>query len=288
MSREHLLPYQEGCGSMFKVYERASGRITGFDLLRDALSGVGVVFLGERHEVPSVLDVELRLLDALHSLSGDVSLALEHFNYRQQHLIDGYLSGRLEWDEVREGYERGFEGFNIDFYRPLIDYARENNIRVYGIMVPREKARLVSRRGLEALEELGEPVGPGDVWLGPPSYRERFFEAIQEALRSGPMGMLDPEKLFLAQAYKDEVAARRIVEVLGGRGSGRLSRGPPLMLVVMGAMHVAVEGGVPSRVARLLPGVSYRVVVAEPGLDEDSVEGFMAAPGFRVDYIVLA
>ncbi|MCE4617187.1 MAG: ChaN family lipoprotein [Desulfurococcales archaeon] len=273
---------------MTRLFCRREKKICDTNKLINDLTSTGIVFFGEKHEVPSVLVAELEILDLLYGISADITLGLEHFNYKQQWILDEYLSESLEWEKVKQAYARGYEGFNLDFYRPLLDYARNHGIKVYGLMAPREYARQVSRNGLEALESLECIVRPGDIWLGPPSYRRSFFKAVDEALKSGPMGRLDPEKLFFAQAYKDEVASRMIARIIKDYPGERLAQGPPVMMVVMGSMHVGVEGSVPSRLARLVRDVSFKVIVAEPGLREmDLVSGLKESFGLA-DYFVVS
>ncbi|MET1101272.1 MAG: ChaN family lipoprotein [Pyrodictiaceae archaeon] len=253
------------------------------ELAKDARSR-DIVFLGEIHENLGVLEAELSVLNTLASQCKHLMLFLEMFNYMQQPLLDKYLEGKMSWQELVREYSRSREGFSLDHYKPLIDLAASRGLKVYGVMPPREYASQVARRGLKALREVGEQlVGEEDIDKGPPGYRERFMELIP---REGPMAALDPEKLLEAQAYKDTIASRIIVDKLSKTSCSY----KPRALVIMGYGHVEHVGTVPHRVSRY--GYDPLVITSRTaGSKEEAhriLEELARDPLLIADYLVVA
>ena len=234
--------------------------------LAEMISSVDIVFFGEVHEAPGIMEAELDTLITAFHRCPCLSMYMEMFNYEQQKLLDQYLLSQISWEILVEEYSRSREGFNLEAYRPLIDYAKQHRIRVIGVMPPREKASLIAHQGLEALEE-DRFVDPRSLDYDIPCYREKFYSMIP---RDGPMARLDKRRLLQAQAYKDETAAKIITQ--------SFSQNPcncrPRAVVYMGYGHLEHAGTVPHRVVKSLPA-DFLVItsrIAMPGEELGIIE----------------
>jgi len=228
-----------------------------------------LIFLGEVHQRRWVIDLSLDILRHLGG-GGGTYIGLEHFNREQQELLDAYLEGELEWEELVREYEEGPEGFNLEYYRPLIEWGRDSGTAIYGLMPPRiyasQLVRLYMSGDTSAMERLLARYGltPEDLEAGQ-EYRERFLQLIP---KEGPMARLDPEALLMAQSFKDEVMARRIAEL-----SRRYRRG----FILTGSGHVEHIGSVPTRVARLGYRGGYTVITSREAGREEALKELMEA-----------
>ena len=238
---------------MYRLWYINTRKKTVLQDLVEKIRGVDVVFFGEVHEAPGIMEAELDILTTALRRCPCLSIYMEMFNYEQQELLDQYLLSQASWETLVEEYSRSREGFNLEVYRPLIDYAKQHGVRVIGVMPPREKASLIAHQGLEVLK--GDMlVDPSHLDYDVPCYREKFYSMIP---REGPMTRLDKRRLLQAQAYKDETAARIITKSL----SQSTCACKPRAVVYMGYGHLEHAGTVPHRVVRLFP-VDFLVITS--------------------------
>ncbi len=202
-----------------------------------------IVFFGETHENPGVISWELRVLKALNSLASknnaEFIVGMEHFNTEQQNVIDAYIKNEISWRDLVDIYTEGPEGFDLNYYKPLLDFARIHSIRILGLMPPRTDAKIIARKGLDHSILAKYGLHPDDVSRYPSEYRERLIDLFP---REGPMAIIDKEKLVLAQSFKDQVMAKRIAEKLGRH---------TFFYAIMGSGHCEHAGSVPDRVKAL-------------------------------------
>ncbi|MCE4598988.1 MAG: ChaN family lipoprotein [Desulfurococcales archaeon] len=250
------------------VYDLNTLNKTSFkDILSCMPERNAAVFFGEVHQVNWIIRCELELAMAMDRIGVLGFLGLEMFNYRQQDLLDGYIEGSLSWEELVKEYSKGREGFDLEYYKPLIEYARSRGIKLIGVMPPREEAAKVARQGLNVVDDISDsPVSSGEIRLDYARYEDRILSMIP---REGPMGRLDPRRILEAQAYKDTVIAAIVDRSLRLYGSG---------LVVTGWAHSEITGSAPTRLVERNPRASYLVITSR---DEylDSVRNELARSG---------
>ncbi len=254
----------------------SGGEATVAVLVEEASSESGLtIYLGEVHQRRWIISLSIDILERLAGMEGELYIGMEHFNIEQQDLLDAYLEGEMEWDELVEKYEEGPEGFDLEYYRPLIEWARDNNTHIYGLMPPRiyasQLVRLYMSGDKEGVDRLLARYGISidDLDAGE-EYRERFLQLIP---REGPMARLDPEALLLAQSFKDEVMARRIVE---------LSRRYRAGYILTGSGHVEHKGSVPTRVVKHGYRGGYTVVTSREAGREEALEELRRAGKYLV------
>jgi uncharacterized iron-regulated protein len=206
-----------------------------------ALEEAEVVFVGEKHDDPLAHEWELWLWREMASPSR--ALALEMFETDVQELLDLYLSGILdEEDLLRKG--RPWGNYSED-YAPMVRHAREGGFRVIAANVPRRFAARVAREGWAGVA--GEPIMEGlAVDSSSSLYRERFMATMEELgdrMHSMPM---DPADIYRAQLLKDAVMARSIA----GESC----------LFVCGAFHCDYRSGIPDQLPAGTDFLTVRVL----------------------------
>jgi len=203
--------------------------------LNEAL-GYNVVFFGEVHNVDWIIKLESEIVRRKAKISDIGFVGLELFNYRMDELINAWISEEITWRELIERYSLGKEGFPLETYKPLLETVKDLKLKVVGIMPPREEASKVARFGLEAIDDIEDlPVKAEEILANYDGYKDILLNLIP---RSGPMAKLDPEKIILAQAFKDQTIAKRVSEANVKFGDG---------VVIAGYAHVEFFGSATTR-----------------------------------------
>ncbi|MGB0776483.1 MAG: ChaN family lipoprotein [Flavobacteriaceae bacterium] len=187
-----------------KAYQffNAKGKKVSYKKVVKKTRSVDVLFFGELHNNAIAHWLQLELTKDLDQ-SNKLILGAEMFERDNQIEIDTYLKGSINQKEL-DTTARLWPNYKTD-YKPLLDYAKDNNINFVATNIPRKYASQVYRGGFEALDTLNKQ------WMAPlpiafdaelPRYK-----AIMEMM--GDHGSLN---LVKAQAVKDATMAFSIKE----------------------------------------------------------------------------
>jgi uncharacterized iron-regulated protein len=218
--------------------------------LRDA----DVVYLGETHDSAADHAAQLDIIQRLHIENPDLAIGLEMFQRPFQPVIDRYLAGEIseaELVEQTEYLERW--GFPWEFYAPILQFAKENQVPVLALNTPREVTRQVSREGLDSLNSEDFRYIPPleEIDLSNTDYRE--FVASAFGAHSGH-GNFNFDNFFAAQVLWDETMAETIANF-------KLDHPETRIVVLAGTGHVIYGYGIPHRVERRIGGDFTQVTV---------------------------
>ncbi len=209
-----------------------------------------LIYVGETHDNPASHRIELQLLQALAERYPErAALGMEMFTPEQQPVLDAWTAGQLSEKEFLK-QSRWYQVWNFDFdyYRPLLELARDRRIPVIGLNAPKELVRAVSSGTLTPEQELALP----EMDLNDP-YQRALTESIFAGHAAGSSGT---QGFTRVQTLWDETMAASIVRYLQSEaGSGRH------MLVVAGGHHIRHGFGIPRRVFRRLP-LSYVLIAS--------------------------
>lgn len=138
--------------SAYKIFT-GEGKPVNYDEMIKNLSRADIVFFGELHDDPIAHWLELEVTKSLFADKGkNLVLGAEMFEADNQLLIDEYLSGVYDASKF-EAEVKLWKNYKTD-YKPLVEFARTNNLRFIATNVPRRYASVVSKSGFEGLDPL--------------------------------------------------------------------------------------------------------------------------------------
>jgi uncharacterized iron-regulated protein len=133
---------------------------------------------------------------------------MEMFEADQQLLIDEYFAGLISQSSF-ENEARLWNNYSTD-YKPVLEFAKENDLKLVATNIPRRYASAVYGGGLEVLDELSEEA---KQWMMPlPVEVDTDLPGYQNMLEmaQGHGGM----NIVYAQAVKDATMAHFILSNL--------------------------------------------------------------------------
>jgi len=129
------------------------GKKTTYDKMLKDISECEVVLFGEMHDNPISHWLELQLTKDLFNIKKqDLILGAEMFEAKDQHLIDKYLKGEMVEDTFRKQANL-WKNYRTD-YKPLMEFARNTNLKVVATNIARKYAGLVMKGGFGKLDSL--------------------------------------------------------------------------------------------------------------------------------------
>lgn len=232
------------------IYHLPTGVKVSADQMRAAITDARIVYVGETHDNPAAHRLELQVLKAMaERYPGQVSLGMEMFNSRQQTVLDQWSRGELSEKEFLKS-TAWFDNWGMDYayYRDLLDYVREQRIRLIGLNATREMVKTIGRNSLDELDAETRSQLP-ELDLKDP-YQNAMVKAIYSDHSQGGK-MFDG--FLRIQTLWDETMAENIARTLSSAPFGQH------MVVIAGGNHIRYGFGIPRRVYRRLP-TSYVLV----------------------------
>jgi uncharacterized iron-regulated protein len=194
----------------YQLYN-AKGKNAKYSKLIKEAQKVDIILFGELHSNPISHWLQLELTKDLHSIYGDsLILGAEMFESDNSLILQEYVSGAIRVRNF-EAEAKLWPNYKTDI-KPLVEFARKNNLQFIATNVPRRYAAAVNFGGFEALEELSEEakrlIPPLPVLFDPelPQYIK------MAEMMGGQMGDHANSNIVKAQALKDATMAHFILK----------------------------------------------------------------------------
>lgn len=221
-----------------------------------------VVAFGEEHYHPDIQAFALRLLQALvQATPQPIILAMEFLERDMQPAVDAYLAGQSDATAFQAAM-KATPDF-VQYYMPLLHYARQTGLSVRAMNAPRTLARRVTKEGLaEVLASLtlAEQASVATL-LTPasPAYRAYFTRA---AAASHPLPAEQLARFIDAAFLKDETMAESLATALAQTPQATV-------LAIAGRFHSDYGLAIPASLRQRLPAVRLvRVTTIAVGAQE--------------------
>jgi uncharacterized iron-regulated protein len=197
-----ILPFfsfsQDSLSTHFKIYNSAKKQSATLDDVVADMANADVLFYGEEHNDSIGHLVEHELLKKLEAkFPGKVGLSMEMFETDCQNVLNEYLEGLIrEKNFITEA--RAWP--NYKEYRPLIEFAKANQIPVVAANAPPRYVNMTNRMGLTSLEKLGKtgksylPPLPIDTATG--IYYNKFLDIMGGHASMGGMQIYQAQNLW--------------------------------------------------------------------------------------------
>jgi uncharacterized iron-regulated protein len=266
------------------VYDAKTGEKITFEQMIERMAPAKVVYLGESHTSMEIHKMQDRVIRGLYGKNYDLKIGMEFF-YRENEAdlkewSAGYLTERGLMYKV--GWYAGGGGYNFGYYRPFIGFAREKNIPVFGINIPRSILRVISSQGYDKLTpEQAEMVG--EINTENPGHRTLIMDHYFGGAAAGPMGHSNPERMeriYSGQCAWDNVFADSTLSALEGF-DGKV-------VIIVGSGHVSYSLGTNRRLLekKELPITTVMPVHVNNGISQKvvrSVGDFIVGVSYDVD-----
>lgn len=238
-----------------------------------------VIYLGEKHDNPRHHELQLEVLRTLVARGRRPAIGFEVFAMNQTSTLMAYatwkahptqhgkrqrspeerLRNTLGWGEEREQ--------SWSFYGPLLQFAREHELVVFGIDLPRSLRVRISRVGIGGLTNVERLQLPADEFEDG-AYGD-FVRSRLKAMHCDYGSDDYIERLYASWRVRNDAMATAISETV------KQQNGEPV-IVILGSAHVQHDMGAYARVAERLPdaeqvNLAFREVPAEPTPLENAV-----------------
>ena len=175
----------------------------------EAATGADIVLFGEHHTNPISHWLQIELTKALHEEKGeDLVLGAEMFEADNQLILNEYLSELITETKFEEE-ARLWKNYKTD-YKPLVLFAKEQNLAFIATNIPRRYANSVFKQGVSVLDELSEEALS---YIAPlPLDYDTSLNCYKQLIHGSGMGGHGSINMADAQAIKDATMTHFILE----------------------------------------------------------------------------
>jgi uncharacterized iron-regulated protein len=137
-----------------KAYElyNSKGEKIDYNSMINEISVADVVLFGELHNNSINHWMELQVAKSLFNKDSLLQIGAEMYESDNQLILDEYMQGKIK-KSYFEDEMRLWKNYKTD-YKPVLEFAKANNIGFYATNVPRRYAGVVAKKGFEGLQEL--------------------------------------------------------------------------------------------------------------------------------------
>ena len=191
----------------------AQCEIVSYSTMIQMITQSDVCLFGELHNDPISHWLELEIMKSLYQNKKDkLIVGAEMWESDNQLLLDEAFTDKFYDEAMYIESSKLWPNLKYD-YLPLLQYAVKNNLKFIATNVPRRYARMVSKMGLESLNELSPLaktyIAPLPI---PVDLNEYAYKSMmQDMPGGGNMKMVNPENFAKAQAIKDATMAHFIL-----------------------------------------------------------------------------
>ncbi len=193
----------------YKLFKQ-DGKKAKYDKMVTAASEADVVLFGEYHINPISHWMQLELTMDLEDIMGeDLVLGAEMFETDNQLIMNEYFSGFIS-EERFEEEARLWKNYITD-YKPLVLFAKDNNLRFIATNIPRRYANTVFKQGVVKLDSLSQEA---KRYIAPlPLEYDTSLNCYKQLIHgSGKMQGHGSVNLADAQAIKDATMSHFIMK----------------------------------------------------------------------------
>lgn len=226
------------------VTYNSKGRKVSYKKMMKQLAKQDLIFFGELHNNPISHWLQYEVTNDLGN-ERDLVLGAEMLEADNQNELNDYLAGAID-QAALDTLARLWRNHKTD-YKPLVDYAKDNNLTFVASNIPRRFASMVNKEGFEALEELSAEE---KAWVAPlPFPYDANLPRYQNILEM--MAGHGTPNLVKAQASKDATMAHFILQ--------HWEKGK-LFIHYNGAYHTGFHEGIVWYVNQYQPGLNILTI----------------------------
>ena len=224
------------------------GKVAKYDKMVKDLAESDMVFFGEYHNNPISHWLQIEMAKSFYDIKGDkLFFGAEMFENGNQLVLDEYLAGFYTEKKMMPEITQLWTNYKTD-YKPLVEFAKENELRFIATNIPRRYAAMINEKGMDALEMLSPEAL---TMIGPV---KTYFDSTVYVTMADVMGEHIPPNMLniqTAQAAKDATMAHFSLE--------NFNEGD-FLFHFEGAYHSNYNRGIVWWINKIQPGLTIKTI----------------------------
>ncbi len=241
-----------------------------FQTMMQAIANKKVIFVGEAHTTYVHHINQLEIIKSLHKQGKKVAIGMEMFQRKFQPVLDDFIAKKIDEKTFLRRSEYFIRWkYNYNLYKPIMDYARENNIPVVALNLEKEIVKKVTKNGFYALSADEKSMLPQTLDFTNIAYRNHLnsiFGAREhmQAMHDNNSTTPNNDFLYQSQILWEETMAETAAAYIQ-------THNIDTFVVLAGVGHIINHHGIPERLHRRL-NLPYSIIVQDMPTVEQSAD----------------
>lgn len=199
----------KGHKKTYQIFDQ-NGKVLTYDKMVKKIAEADIIMFGELHNNPIIHWLQFEVTKDIYENHNDfLALGAEMYEADNQLIINEYLGGHLDYKSFSKE-AKVWPNDKTD-YKPLLDFARENQLTFVATNIPRRYAAMVHKDGFRAFNDLNDEAKRYIAPL-PIEYDEKLPGYANMVKMMGGHGNKKVANMAKAQASKDATMAHFILK----------------------------------------------------------------------------
>ena len=151
--------------------------IIGVILTLSTYKDYNIIIVGENHENIQDHQIQLKVIKEYFGQDKKILIGMEMFQQPFQEYLDEYVNGQIDLNQLLEKTEyKKRWGYDINLYKDILEFARENRIKIVALNIPSDLLSEIRKKGLENIDS---PYLPKPI----PKHIPEEIKFIDEAMK---------------------------------------------------------------------------------------------------------
>jgi uncharacterized iron-regulated protein len=208
-----------------------------FEELVEDLKSRRVIYVGESHTSRQDHKIQLKVIQALFKKFPDLAVGMEMFDHSYQDVLNQWSAGKLDQKAFLQKVH-WYANWRFDFalYQGILDFIRDNHLRLVGLNVPNHIPPKIREGGIGALRRDEKKHLPQEIDFAIEAHRD-YVQNIFENHKHHFRDQVEFENFYAAQSVWEDAMAEAIAQNLNN----------DVMVVLAGNGHIQFKYGIPDR-----------------------------------------
>lgn len=264
--KEYSRPVEMG----LKIYEHkpdtilAAKDVSSFDLMITKALPYKNIFVGETHTEYSHHATQLAVIEQMYKRKKKIAIAMEMVQVKYLDAINDFVRGRISEKEMLENIKY-YENWSYDYslYAPIFKFARDNNIDIIPLNIPRDVTSKVFNGSIDNLTLEEKSYLPAKMNVVNDEYESRLYNIFSIHADDSK----EFNNFYLSQNIWDEVMAKNMADY-------RKVNPDTTIITICGNGHAGKNSGIPYRYKRITGEDSF-VIIQGDNIDSQTADYFI-------------
>jgi uncharacterized iron-regulated protein len=217
---------------------KKTGRTLTFKQLMQEIKNNQVIYIGENHDNSSHHLVQLYIIKTLYNQNKRIAIGMEMLQSKFQDTVNDYIFGNMSEQQFLDKTEYNKRwGYDYSLYKPIIDFAKTNNVPIIALNIESEVIKDISKKGISKLHASDLNKLPKHIDFTNNKYRKFLYEIFKDHPNQNNKSF---EKFYSIQLVWDEFMAEKIDSFLKDNEKYQI-------VVLAGNGHIVHGYGIPQR-----------------------------------------
>lgn len=222
------------------------------------------IFIGEVHTDYSHHANQLSVIENIYKRKKNIAIAMEMVQVKYMSVLNDFVMGRISEKEMLEKIHY-YENWSYDYslYAPIFQYARDNNIDIIPLNIPRSVTSKVYNGSIDNLTSEEKNYLPKKMNVINHEYEKSLYEIF--SIHKGTLKEFS--NFYLSQNIWDEVMAKNMADY-------RMANPDTTIIALCGNGHAGKNSGIPYRYKRITGEESF-VIMQSENIDKEKADLFI-------------